>query len=198
MTDKPITAEDIENAIEKAYASADEQLREGFHDPFPTKCEAPYCYGYTARANEKKCAMQGMNLAFLQLRKYLREMIALRAQEAEQEPVGLYFPGMKGCSDGNCLFEYHPPGAMITNGGCRCEKELMREPCGLKAIRTIRWLRANTHPQPRRVCRWQPVTDDGTCKISCQHQYVDFPCENESPLFCPYCQGEIEWVEGEQ
>lgn len=53
---------------------------------------------------------------------------------------GLYFPDMKGCTDGSCLFQDNSKG-MHTNGGCICEKELRRHPEGLKAVRTIRYLR---------------------------------------------------------
>jgi len=54
--------------------------------------------------------------------------------------MSLYFPDMKGCGDTNCLFE---ASHTHTNGGCRCEKELMRsaEFNGIKAARTIRYLR---------------------------------------------------------
>jgi len=52
--------------------------------------------------------------------------------------MSLYYPDMTGCGDTNCLFE---ASHVHTNGGCRCEKELMRSPEGIKAARTIRYLR---------------------------------------------------------
>jgi hypothetical protein len=52
--------------------------------------------------------------------------------------MSLYFPDMTGCGDTNCLFE---ASHTHTNGGCRCEKELMRSSEGIKAARTIRYLR---------------------------------------------------------
>lgn len=54
-----------------------------------------------------------------------------------------YVPDMQGCSDGGCIFNYKPPGTMVTNGGCSCERELMRSEAGQKAYRTILWMRAN-------------------------------------------------------
>ena len=52
-----------------------------------------------------------------------------------------YIPGMTGCSDGGCIFNYKPPGTMVTNGGCQCQKELQRTDEGWKAVRTIIYLR---------------------------------------------------------
>jgi hypothetical protein len=54
-----------------------------------------------------------------------------------------YVPGMHGCSDGGCIFAYKAPGTMVTNGGCRCQTELQRTEQGMKAVRTINWLRRN-------------------------------------------------------
>jgi len=46
-----------------------------------------------------------------------------------------------GCSDHNCIYGHK--GGMGTNGGCSCEKGLLRiEPDGRKAARQIRLLRA--------------------------------------------------------
>ena len=54
----------------------------------------------------------------------------------------LYIQDMVGCSDGGCIFQDNlSDRRMHTNGGCNCEKELMRIPGGLKAIRLIRHLR---------------------------------------------------------
>lgn len=50
-----------------------------------------------------------------------------------------YIEGMEGCNDHDCLFKLNS--GMGANGGCSCEKELRRMPHGLKAIRTIRFLR---------------------------------------------------------
>lgn len=54
--------------------------------------------------------------------------------------MSLYCPGIKGCSDRNCIFQDNARG-MHTNGGCRCEKALLRTAEGVKAARTIRYLR---------------------------------------------------------
>lgn len=54
--------------------------------------------------------------------------------------MDLYAPGITGCSDHNCIFQNNSKG-MHTNGGCNCEKELMRTTNGRKAARTIRYLR---------------------------------------------------------
>lgn len=54
--------------------------------------------------------------------------------------MNTYIPGMKGCSDHGCIFQDNAKG-MHTNGGCRCEKALLRTPEGIKAARTIRYLR---------------------------------------------------------
>lgn len=59
-----------------------------------------------------------------------------------------YVPGMMGCSDGGCIFEYKAPGTMVTNGGCQCQKELTRTDEGFRAYRTILWLRQN-QPTPQ-------------------------------------------------
>jgi len=53
--------------------------------------------------------------------------------------VSLYVPDMQGCSDGSCLFKKNT--GMVTNGGCRCSVELMRTEEGVKAVRTIQYLR---------------------------------------------------------
>lgn len=55
-----------------------------------------------------------------------------------------HMPGMVGCSDGNCILQDNSNG-MHTNGGCRCEKELMRTTNGLAVARTIRWLQGRTY-----------------------------------------------------
>lgn len=52
-----------------------------------------------------------------------------------------YVPDMMGCSDGGCIFNYKPPGTMVTNGGCQCSTILQRTEEGRKAIRTIIYLR---------------------------------------------------------
>ena len=59
-----------------------------------------------------------------------------------------YVPGMLGCSDGGCIFNFKARGTMVTNGGCQCAKELMRAgENGMKAIMTINFLRQNwPHP----------------------------------------------------
>lgn len=59
-----------------------------------------------------------------------------------------YVPGMLGCSDGGCIFEYKRPGTMVTNGGCQCQKELMRTEAGMNAYRTIMWMRSNWPSMP--------------------------------------------------
>lgn len=59
-----------------------------------------------------------------------------------------YVPGMTGCSDGGCLFNFKPRGTMVTNGGCQCQKELMRTEQGLKAVMTINFLRQNWPSMP--------------------------------------------------
>lgn len=56
---------------------------------------------------------------------------------------GQYVPDMYGCSDGGCIFHYKAPGTMVTNGGCSCERELNRSEEGRKAVRLIRYMRAN-------------------------------------------------------
>jgi ribosomal protein L7/L12 len=58
-----------------------------------------------------------------------------------------YVPGMLGCSDGGCIFEFKERGTMVTNGGCQCQKELMRTEQGMKAVMTMQYMRANwPHP----------------------------------------------------
>ena len=52
----------------------------------------------------------------------------------------LYRPGIEGCSDHNCIFQDNSRG-MHTNGGCRCEKDLLRQSQGRNAASTIRYLR---------------------------------------------------------
>jgi hypothetical protein len=54
--------------------------------------------------------------------------------------MNLYRPNMKGCADGNCLFQDNNRG-MHTNGGCNCERTLLRCENGFKAVQTIRYLR---------------------------------------------------------
>lgn len=54
-----------------------------------------------------------------------------------------YVPDMMGCSDGSCIFEHKPRGTMVTNGGCSCQRELRRTEEGMKAVRTINFLRRN-------------------------------------------------------
>ncbi len=51
----------------------------------------------------------------------------------------LYLPGMKACSDGNCIFRENT--GMVTNGGCSCQRELQRTEMGMQALRTILFLR---------------------------------------------------------
>ena len=50
-------------------------------------------------------------------------------------------PGISGCQDHNCIFQDNSIG-VHTNGGCRCEAELIRTPNGRKAVATIHYLRA--------------------------------------------------------
>lgn len=64
-----------------------------------------------------------------------------------------YVPGMAGCSDGGCIFGYKEPGTMVTNGGCRCARELGRTEDGAKAVRTINWLRRAT------VIDWEAIQE---------------------------------------
>ena len=52
----------------------------------------------------------------------------------------MYAPNLSGCSDHNCLFQRKDSG-IGTNGGCRCEKALMRSEEGRNAVKTIRYLR---------------------------------------------------------
>lgn len=59
-----------------------------------------------------------------------------------------YVPGMLGCSDGGCLFAYKHPGTMVTNGGCSCQRELMRSENGMKAVMLINHLRQNWPSMP--------------------------------------------------
>lgn len=59
-----------------------------------------------------------------------------------------YVPGMMGCSDGGCIFNYKPPGTMVTNGGCSCMRELQRTEEGFKAVRTIMHLRREWPQMP--------------------------------------------------
>lgn len=59
-----------------------------------------------------------------------------------------YIPGMMGCSDGGCIFNFKERGTMVTNGGCQCQKELMRTDQGLKAVMTINFLRQNWPSMP--------------------------------------------------
>jgi len=51
----------------------------------------------------------------------------------------LYYPDMDGCSDGGCIFKRNT--GMVTNGGCICERELLRSTYGVRAIKTILYLR---------------------------------------------------------
>jgi hypothetical protein len=60
----------------------------------------------------------------------------------QEEYDKLYRPNLTGCSDGGCIIK-KPNGGMVTNGGCHCEKELMRSEIGRKAVMTMRWLRSN-------------------------------------------------------
>lgn len=59
-----------------------------------------------------------------------------------------YVVGMMGCSDGGCMFNYKKPGTMVTNGGCTCQRELMRTEQGMKAVMLIQYLRANWPSMP--------------------------------------------------
>ena len=56
-----------------------------------------------------------------------------------------YIPNMLGCSDGSCIFVKNR--GMVTNGGCSCGRELSRTEVGLKAVRTIQWLRSQINKQ---------------------------------------------------
>jgi len=62
------------------------------------------------------------------------------SKSAVKRVVMRYHPSITGCTDGNCIFQDNSKG-MHTNGGCQCEKVLRRHPEGLKAIRTILFLR---------------------------------------------------------
>jgi len=56
--------------------------------------------------------------------------------------IELYVPGLVGCSDSNCILQR--PTGMATNGGCRCQRELLRSAdgsIGMNALRTIQFLR---------------------------------------------------------
>ena len=57
------------------------------------------------------------------------------------ERLVMHRPGTVGCHDHNCLFQDNSRG-MHTNGGCQCERALMRTPEGRKASLTIRYLQS--------------------------------------------------------
>ena len=62
--------------------------------------------------------------------------------EQKKTQFELYHPGLTGCSDGGCIIRL--PKGMHTNGGCRCQKALMRTKEGRDAVRTIMFLRKQT------------------------------------------------------
>lgn len=76
-----------------------------------------------------------------------------------------YVPGMMGCSDGGCIFEYKKPGTMVTNGGCQCAKELMRSEIGQMAYRTINWLRRATVIDWEAIQKLYTEQQEGYCRM---------------------------------
>lgn len=64
--------------------------------------------------------------------------------------VELYRPDVKGCMDGNCIFQDNSVG-MHTNGGCSCERELVRTPEGLKMEEKVMSNIKETSTQPQTV-----------------------------------------------
>lgn len=84
-----------------------------------------------------------------------------------------YVPGMLGCSDGGCIFNFKEPGLMVTNGGCSCQKELMRSENGMRAVMTIQYLRQN----------WPSMPFAGDCVSQAgQHAY---PVDNSGHSWAP-------------
>ncbi len=63
------------------------------------------------------------------------------AEGVQAEPIVRFKPGIKGCGDHNCIFENNTTG-IHTNGGCGCERELIRHPKGFRSVQTIHFLRA--------------------------------------------------------
>ncbi|MFK5893570.1 MAG: hypothetical protein QM504_10150 [Pseudomonadota bacterium] len=104
----------------------------------------------------------------------------------------MFKPNVNGCNDVNCIFQDNSK-TMVTNGGCKCERNLIRlKPEGFKAITTISFLRVQLN---KRQCAWKLDEQDANVfKTDCGNMqcFADDGAEANDYIFFPYCGGTID------